>query len=239
MKNIIVILVFLIISSCISKERSSQGTDKDAALDTVKFIDVKAENISSHCSSVVAGYYIKFGVLISNYYILMDSLSVDLNGDKYADTVVILSPKSLEPVESKCDFSFDPKPKRLLVEIIKNGDGESKIRGIYSNVISDIGGVLSHYTGIFTTKDGFKVIHEAGANYSWSYSTEFSTIKNHLTIKSISKTCSYGDKADSLIYRYNELSLNKVNIPDTLTNQCNCDLLWSKLDRYHQRERDL
>lgn len=230
MKNIIAILV-LIISSCISKERNSQGADRNAALDTVKFIDIKTEKMNSQCSSVVSGYYTKFGVLISNYYILMDSLSVDLNGDKYADTVVILSPKSLEPVESKCDFSFDPKPKRLLVEIIKNGDGESKIRGIYSNVISDIGGVLSHYSGIFTTKDGFKVIHEAGANYSWSYSTEFSSTKNHLVIKSISKTCSYGDKADSLIYRYDDLSLNKVNIPDTLTNQCNCDLLWSKLDR--------
>ncbi|WP_276090956.1 hypothetical protein [Pedobacter sp. JY14-1] len=231
MKSIIAMIVLSIISSCISKERGNQEAEAYPTLDTIKFIDVKTKNISSQCSSVIGGYYSKLGILISDYYILMDSLSVDLNGDRYADAVAILSPRSLEPVESKCDFSFDPKPKRLLVEIIRNSNGKSKIRGVYPNVISDIGGVLSHYSGIFITKDGFKVIHEAGSNYSWNYSTEFTITNNRLTIKSISKTCSHGDKVDSSICRYRGLSLNKVNIPDTLNNQCNCDLLWSKLDR--------
>lgn len=217
------------IHSCVSKDQGVKSPVNHPPFDRVSFIDVKTDNIDAHCLPFVTGYYTKFGILISNYYTPIDSLSVNLNGDKYIDTVIILSPKSLEPVESNCDFSFDSKPKRLLVEIIKNDSGESKIRGVYSNIISDVGGVLSHYSGIFTTKDGFKVIHEAGANYSWSYSTEFSTIKNRLTIRNISKTCSLGDKADSVLYRYDHLSLHKVNIPDTLNNQCNCDLLWSKL----------
>lgn len=199
--------------------------------DTLSHPNFDAFVVGHQCSSFVDGYNVKFGIVISNYYTIIDSLSVNLNDDEYIDNIIILSPKSLDTIETTCEFSFDKKPKRVLVEIINSHRGDAKIRGIYYNIVSDSGGVLSRFSGIFTTKNGFKIVHEAGANYSWSYSTELSVGKNRLGLRGISKTCSHGDKTDSLRYQYDDIDLDKVNLSDTLSNQCNCDAVWSKWDK--------
>ncbi|MGG7667005.1 hypothetical protein [Dyadobacter sp. BHUBP1] len=209
----------------------SQIKTDDLRLDTLYHPDFGASVVDRQCVRFVDGYKLKFGILISNYYTIMDSLRLNLNDDGLVDNVLVLSPKSLDAIETPCRFSFDTNPKRILVEVINDGNGAAKIRGVYYNVLSDTGGVLSHFSGIFHTNNGFKIVHEAGANYSWSYSTEFSVTKKRLGLKQISKICAFGDKADSLNYQYDNIDLGKVNIPDTLANQCNCDILWSKLDK--------
>ena len=225
LKIAVLIVAALAVKMSVFTDRS---TGNRPALDTLHHPVFGTSLINHACSAFVAGYRSGFGILISNYYSVLDSLPVHLNGDKYVDTVLILSPKSLDPIENQCDFLFDRHAKRLLVEVISNPTGKAKIRGVYPDIISDVGGVLSHFSGILATKDGFKIVHEAGAQYSWSYSVEFSVINDRLGVREIAKTCSYGDRTDSLTYSYDNINLENVNVPDTLAVQCNCDALWSK-----------
>ncbi len=160
----------------------------------------------------------------------MDSLAISLNNDKYIDTIVILSPLYLEPTDENCDFSFDKHPKRLLVEIINN-NGKSKMRNIYSNLVSDIGGILSHYNGIFKQKKDSKLFMRREQGILGEYSVRFSVRKDSLTLSSIFKKCSYNGKDKNISYHYNNATINKINIPDTIKNQCNCNEFWSKLDK--------
>lgn len=189
-----------------------------------------AELAAGRCSQFVVGYKLNSGVLISNYYSVIDSLSLDLNDDKYIDKVLVLEPISLGPSVTACDLSFDRNPKRLMVVVMNAPLVGAKIREVYKSILSDTGGVLSHYDGIYATRNGFKVVHRAGVNYAWEYSMEFSTEKSRITLREVSKKCSFGDKTDSLLFRYYGLGLDKVNLPDTLANQCNCEAAWSKLN---------
>jgi hypothetical protein len=119
----------------------------------------------------------------------------------------------------------------LLVEII-NHKGRSKIGNVYNNLISDSGGVLSHYNGIYRTDNGFEIVHQTGARYSWLYKMEFSvTNKNGLMLTKILKRCSFDGLDKTREFSYNQLLLDKINIPDTLNHQCNCDPLWIELEK--------
>ncbi|MDR6808945.1 hypothetical protein J2Y45_006159 [Dyadobacter sp. BE34] len=206
------------------------NTGRPAISDTLFFSHAELSTVDRRCFQFLAGYRLNSGVFISNYYSVIDSLSLDLNDDKLTDKVLVLEPRSLNPDATTCDLSFDRNPKRLLVVVINAPLAGAKIREVYKSVLSDAGGVLSHYDGIHVTRNGFKVVHTAGAAYAWEYSMEFSTGKNRITLREISKRCSYGDKSDSLLFRYHRLGLDKVNVPDTLSNQCNCDAIWSKLN---------
>jgi hypothetical protein len=225
-----VVVILFLVSSCNLSSNSKHSTANQVSYDTigVKGIgEIKDKNDT--CLSVSNRYHKRFGVIISNYYITRDSLALDLNNDSLIDTLVILSPLSLEPINFDC--KIDSSPKRMLVEIINN-NGRAKIRNIYTNLLSDVGGVLSHYNGMYITKGGFKIVHQAGARYSWSYSTEFSTAdKNQLTLEKISKRCSFNGRDKSVDYYYNGLSLERINIIDTLKLQCNCDQLWKDLEK--------
>jgi TonB family protein len=161
----------------------------------------------------------------------LDSLSVDLNRDFLVDTVIILSPIPLEPIAENYNCELEKDPKRMLVEIIYN-EGKSKIRNVYPNLISNVGGVLSKYNGIFKTKDGFKIVHQAGAKYSWQYTIEFSTAnKDKITLSRIIKRCSYEGETRNLNYYFKNQSIEKINIPDTLRSNCDCDKYWTDLEK--------
>ena len=192
---------------------SGMRTDKDACLPYLK------------------EYYKQFGVLISKYYTVIDYLPVKLNDDIYIDTIVILSPLSLLPVDNKCDFSFDANPRRLLVEIINMKKNTTRIRNVYSNLLSNHGGVLSKYSGIFKTENGFKLVHESGSNYSWRYETEFSSKSENITLVKIHKTCSFEGNDDREVYHYNNKCITEINIQDTISSQCDCDSAWAGLER--------
>ena len=233
MKKKIIFIVAVIIFVASACNVASQGPHyaiKQVSYDTVRaseFAEIKGENDT--CLSIANRFFNRFGIVISKYYIIKDSLAIDLNNDNFIDTIVILSPLSLEPVDNPC--RIDGSPKRLLVEII-NYNGKAKIRNVYANLVSDIGGVLSHYNGMLKTNGGFKIVHQAGARYSWLYSMEFSTgNKDQLTLEKISKICSFNGNDKSVDYYYNHLTLDKMNFIDTLKVQCNCDQLWKELEK--------
>src|SRR5207237_7591616 len=123
---------------------------------------------SSSTSTKPPSFYKRFNILIPSCYEIVDSLAINLNGDKYIDTIIILAPNEIDTPVSSMDF------KRLLVEVL-NDKQRGRIRKVYSNLITDVEGVLSSYNGIYKTTKGFKIVHEAGARYQWEYSVELST----------------------------------------------------------------
>lgn len=229
--NKIFLGVFIISSilSCSSTLKNKNSNSFNSRIDTIfASLNYKEKNKNDTCLSISNLFYKRFGVIISDYYIIKDSLALDLNYDSIIDTLIVLSPLNLEINYSDCQI--DSSTKRLLVEII-NDHGKARIRNIYSNLISNSGGVLSHYNGIFKTKNGFKIVHQAGARYSWLYSMEFSfTYRNKLTLKKIIKICSFDGFDKTQEFNYNQLPVDNINMSDTLKNQCNCDLLWSELE---------
>jgi hypothetical protein len=181
------------------------------------------------CRLIAINFHKRFGIVISDYYVIKDSLSIDLNDDQIVDALIVLSPSSLEPEHNEC--KIDSCTKRLLVEII-NHKGGAKIRNVYNNLISNSGGVLSHYNGMHKTDNGFEIVHQAGARYSWLYKMEFSVgNKNGLMLTKILKRCSFDGSDKIREFSYNQLSLDKINVSDTLKRQCNCDQLWLELEK--------
>jgi hypothetical protein len=229
---IVVIITIYSTVSCETLSASTKNSHMREYSDTINFLNyVSTRDLDPNCKPLSNRFYRNFGIIISEYYIVMDSLAIDLNEDQQIDTVIVLSPLSLEPVNAECDFSFDTKPKRLLVEITYDKKGNPKIREIFTNLVSDIGGVLSHYNGIFKTKTGYKIVHEAGSRYSWEYSMEFTSLPKGLLLNKILKTCSFEGEKINLEYNYNNVSPNIIALSDTLEQQCNCDEFWESLDK--------
>lgn len=195
--------------------------------DTIKAVGFSIPVSKEPCSIIANNFHKKFGIFISDYYIVLDSLNIDLNNDKVIDRLLVLSPQSLESEEIIC--MMDDSPKRLLVEII-NKNNTSRIRNIYSNLISDVGGILSNYNGIFLIKDGFEIIHQAGARYSWTYKMIFTVRdENYIKLKTIYKTCTFDGIDKNLKFDYKNVTFDKISISDTLQKDCNCEKNWEKL----------
>ena len=187
-------------------------------------------DINDSCLNIANSFHKKFDIYISDYFVVLDSLAIDLNSDDVLDRVFVVSPLSLEAkVDDKCQGD-DTLVKRLLVEVILS-NGKGSIRQIHSNLISDVGGVLSPYNGIFKTEDGFKIVHEAGAKYIWQYSNRYSVTDGFLALVETHKKCSFNDKEKNVTYRYNNIPASKVNIQDTLAHQCNCYEYWEELEK--------
>ena len=231
------IAIFVFALSCNSTTKKSDritveiNTKPHFKEDTIKAIGYSIPIKKDSCSLIANNFHKKFGVFISDYYIILDSLNIDLNNDKVIDRLLVLSPQSLDSEESICKMLVSPK--RLLVEIINNNNNNtSKIRNIYSNLISDVGGVLSHYNGIFLTNNGFEIIHQAGSKYSWTYKMIFSVRdSNHIKLKAINKTCTFNGIDKKIKIHYKNVTFDKISISDTLKKDCNCEKLWKELEK--------
>jgi len=225
-KQIILAVVGLavIILSCnmASKQKIKKTESFTLIGDTIRFENV-GNNKSDSCY-IINHKYKKFaGIYVSDYYIVLDSLELNTN-----TSVLVLSPTALETDGFVC--KADTSPKRLLVEIDKP---TGKIRKTYTNLISDIGGVISHYNGLEKEADGFTIIHEAGAKYSWIYKVRVSAGKKELRILSIDKVCSVDGKKKLFNSDLN-LPLEKLNVIDSLNVDCNCDKIWETLEKSNQ-----
>jgi len=222
--------IILVLSFCSTLKSKRISFRYTLSRDTLfaKMINDGASN-NDTCRLIANNFHKRFGIVISDYYVIKDSLSIDLNDDQIVDALIVLSPLSLELEHNEC--KIDSCSKRLLVEVIKD-IGRAKIRNVYNDLISNFGGVLSHYNGMHKTNNGFEIIHQAGARYSWLYKMEFSVAnKNELRLTKIFKRCSFDGLDKTREFRYNQLSLDKVNVPDTLKRQCNCDQLWMELEK--------
>lgn len=178
-------------------------------------------------------FYVKSGIVIPKYYLLEDSLAIDLNRDKLIDTLIVLSPVSLVDMKYS-DCKIENIPSRILVEIINKGS-YSKIRKVHHNLVSNIGGVLSKYNGLFATEKGFEIHHQSGSRYSWNYVTEFTTQhQDSIFLTRIEKTCSLEGRDKREEYLFNKKSLQEINVNDTIQNNCNCDVLWQSLESEYE-----
>ena len=224
--KILIILTIFFFSNC--NQQSNIHSINKNLMDTLKLDNNNSKVLEVVNSDYTNSYYLRFGILIQKYYEITDSLSIDLNSDKQLDNVLVVSPICLS--DSKYYSAvYDSLPKRLFVEVL-NENGKSKIRHIYRNLISDIGGVLFNYTGIKTTKEGISITHEAGNKFAWQYGVELSVEKkDSLIIKKIFKECSYENQVFSEEYSYDNLSVVKFNVNDTIKNNCGCDKNWSLL----------
>ena len=230
-KQIVFLWAFIAMSLISCGQKSNGGITANSIVYCDTILPIISEKTDTLCAKLSNTYYKRFGITISSYYIIRDSLAIDLNNDYFIDTVVIFSPVSLEPIAEDYNCNFQKQPKRILVEVINN-NGSSKIRGIYSNILTDVGGVLSHYSGIFKTNDGFKIVHQAGAKYSWTYTIELSNSKNDkLSLVNISKVCSFEGNEIKQDYNFKALPIEEINMPDTLQLNCNCEKHWLELEK--------
>ena len=107
----------------------------------------------------------------------------------------------------------------------------------YQNLISNIGGVLSKYNGLFLTENGFEIQHQAGSRFSWEYFTEYSTKSaDSISLSGIKKVCSFEGFGKNIEYSFNKYSPGNINIPDTIYNNCDCDSIWLELEKKHSSE---
>lgn len=233
-KFLILILVLSLIS-CNYSERRNIAINSEINIDTLK-ANTKFKINDSICYSLINSYYKQFGIYISTYFLIEDSLRIDLNNDGNKDMLIVLSPVSLELVE-KSNCITDSFPKRLLVEIISNNE-KYNIGNVYSNLISDIGGGLSAYNGIYLTKNGFAIEHQRGSKYSFNYIMEFNINSNSdILLRQIRKVCSCEGHERKINYNYDNYDAHKINLNDTLKTNCNCDSIWEKLEKQNYNHR--
>jgi hypothetical protein len=229
MKTYFLCCLCILFYSC---NRINNSISNKKSQDTIRII-ASYLNIKSTCFDSVDNYYSRFGVFISNYYVIKDSLDLDVNKDGFVDHLVLLSPVSLEYYY---DCDLDSVPTRLLIEII-NQNGTYKIRNIYPNLISNVGGVLSKYYGMKITSEGFEIQHSSGNKYTWTYTTEYSTkFSDSIYLKKITKECGINLNRKIQEYNYIKYPLGHLNINDTLNNNCGCDILWNELELKNDME---
>lgn len=229
MRYLFFILIISIFFSC--GNSNTQNNEDVYFTDTIKAsIDSKLLSKNEKLLELSKKYYTKSGIVISEYYEVWDSLSIDLNFDMRADTIMILTPIPLINTEYY-DNSLEPYLNRLLVEVVYEKN-KANIRKIHSNLISNIGGVLSKYYGILLTKNGFEIQHESGSRYTWIYSVEISNKhSDSLTLFKIKKECSFEGNQKSEEYIFNDYPLGNINIMDTIYNNCGCNSIWNELER--------
>jgi len=213
MKNILILTAIAFASCC---HFSNQGDITFS--DTIEF--------ENNCkSNKYDGYYNFQGVAISNHFMLLDSVYVNLNEDKQLDLLIVLSPKELDCPENCYSVEMD----RLVVELI-NHDTRFYVRNTYGNLISNIGGVLSKYNGIKVKGQNITISHCSGSRYRWEYSVKLSSDGiNKLTLVEICRTCKFENDSISDIFKYSNMDLTLFNVNDTINLNCNCDNFWSQL----------
>jgi hypothetical protein len=220
-------LVIIVLSGC--KQNKINVHSMSSIRDTIHIPDINPEfNNEKLKHELLESYYLKFGIVIPKYYLLEDSLAVDLNGDKLIDTLIVLSPISLENI-AYSDCNIESIPHRLLIEII-NHNNYCKIRNVYDCLISNIPGFLSKFNGLYLTSSGFKIVHQSGARFSWTFTIEISTqFKDSIFLERIEKKCSFEGKEKVEESKFHKGSLHILNIIDTIKSNCSCDSAWKIL----------
>lgn len=226
MRLILIVTLLSVIFSC--SDRSVSNVPVVRAKDTLKFIGDLSSINDTNLRKPYESYSERHGLIIQDYYQIIDSLAIDLNSDNVVDEVLVISPLSLDDPAYN-NPKIDADPKRLLVEVVNKG-GVKVIRNKNSNLISNGGGVLFSFLGITKTKEGFSLMHGAGNKARWTYSVELSVEDpNILSINKISKECAYEDGVKNFEYNIKNISLIELNIQDTIKNNCNCDKAWEEL----------
>lgn len=223
MKLFFLLIFAYVILGCtfLNKGNNTNVQHQTISQDTI-FVKVNSE--VELCQNYSQSYFQKFGVVISKYYSVQDS--VIFIRDNVKDYFVVLTPVNLD-TETEC--YGDTITRRVLVHI-QNKNGKSEVIKIYDNLISNVGGLMNNYIGISNEEDNLKIIHESGMKYNYSYEVMFVFNGKHLMLKNIVKSCSVEDKSIVYKYQYDTKKTTQINVLDSLSLNCNCDIDWSRLE---------
>jgi hypothetical protein len=229
MRNILLSFSFLCVLFSCSKQSS-----KEMYSTVVDTLYIDNLNLPDSIKEQLFKYDLKFGIAIPKYYYIKDSLPIDLNRDRLIDTLILLSPVLLED-SRYLNYVTADMSGRTLVEVI-NGPKNSKIRNVYKNIASNIGGVLSKYSGLFLTSEGFEIRHQSGSRYSWEYIADFSTsYPDSIYLVRVQTICSFNGVDKKREYLFAKKSVQEINIGDTIKNNCNCDEFWMDLEKMEEK----
>lgn len=221
-----IFIIILQLLSCVNRNIDKKCIN---SFDTVK---VNSDNNSNDIrfDTILNKYRNISGVIIQNYYTVEDSLSMDLNNDSQKDLILILTPISLLNEDIPYNL-IEENPNRLFVEV-EIFKSFSKIRQIRRNLINNIGGVLSKYSGIKQSENCIEISHESGNRYRWLYTYKLSTMNSDsLSLIKIYKECSFADSSVEYTFYYDFLPLNLFNINDSININCDCNNSWEYFEQ--------
>jgi hypothetical protein len=164
-------------------------------------------------TNLINGFYALKGITISNYYKILDSLSLHINADKRPDMILVLSPVSQEKLTAlPCEAEFG---KRLLVTLLSSKNGKYSI-GIINDeaVLNTSEYTVNPYKGMVKTKDGFSMDVEFGTIIYCKYRFYFTCKSANFFLTKAEYDCfNKGNpgKAEKKSKRY---ANNKYNLKD-------------------------
>ncbi|MCA0447915.1 MAG: hypothetical protein LCH54_16980 [Bacteroidetes bacterium] len=208
-KYIAPLFLITILLGCVNVNKNTYSEKTNLEFDTLK-VNYKI----NYCSQ--NKYYFKYGIYIPIALKSIDEIAIDLNHDKVVDSLIVFQYNSNNWGDSI--LFLDDEIPNYLVEVL-NYEDQSKIRDIYPDLILNTGHLLSFYSGIYRTENGFEIIHQAGAKYSWKVIQNISTADNKkIKLRYIQKICTF-DGIDSIL-TYNTFNTEEMEfkIKDSIQN---------------------
>jgi hypothetical protein len=146
MKTVFIISLLFGFASCSSSvEHTTQLLNRDTI--------AAPALIGQKCDSAAAGYYEKYGYVISRFYEEVDQSAMDVNEDGREDSLAIFSPLNRIPANDVCD-SVEQTDRLLFIVV----DGETFV---YPNVIRNELGIAALGTE--------QIISNNGAGFALTY----------------------------------------------------------------------
>lgn len=179
MKPALLILFFgLSLISC--KDNYRQSRQPVPPYDT---LDVP-KDATAECIEKSKGYFKAYGCMVSSYYRVIDAKPMDVNNDALTDTLVIISPSSLNPDYPGLDYCGEDNRK---LAVLLNIDGKaSRVGRVYDNVIcNEVSRAWGGYDTFDKKADNMVLCHDAGQGCKFEYKIYTSLVQQDFYIDSI------------------------------------------------------
>lgn len=178
---------------------------------------------------IAEGFFTYKSINISSYYVIEDSLTVDLNNDAADDMVLRLAPTYLYEENLQSDSLADSMCFRPMLVLLQNPQtGNFTIQDVYYQQYDGAGGVMSCYNGMQRSTEGFKTFYQAGAHYNWEFIVSYIFDQDTLFVKDIINRCKYNiAEFDTVIKtNFNQTPAVAINIKSYLEDSCLCCQIW-------------
>ncbi|KGO79712.1 hypothetical protein Q763_12760 [Flavobacterium beibuense F44-8] len=174
------LILFLGLSLISCKDNYRQARQPVTSYDT---LDVP-KDVTAECIEKSKGYFKAYGCMVSSYYRVIDAKPMDVNNDALTDTLVIISPSSLNP--DYPGFDYCGQDNRKLV-ILLNVDGKSsRVGRVYDNVIcNEVSRAWGGYDTFDKKADNMVLCHDAGQGCKFEYKIYTSLVQQEFYIDSI------------------------------------------------------
>lgn len=178
------VLIFLIFSLTLSCKKTQKNEDVN---NSFIFDSIKPPKVlPKKCSVLVDGYEMKFGVYLSNYFEVTDSFFCDINHDNKIDTLAILTPASLIPIDkaNNCNEIIGFENRKLV--FFENIDTKKSKIKVFNNVISNQVSIAWNGSERFEKYDnGFLLKKSSGQGCKFNYEIFVNTQSKEIIVDSI------------------------------------------------------